>query len=369
MALLAALAAGLVAPAGAAGGNPHRPSPADASVEGLRVLLTNDDGVQPTTPTDPDTNVGLFELRKALCDAGADVVVVGPWVDRSGASMSITYGSASTRFVADRPTLAPAYADDCGGGDEPAVFGACVVPAGSAASCEGATSLTPADAVTLGVHVVQDVYGWVDGPDLIISGINRGGNDGMNVNISGTVGAATIGSSLGYPSIAMSASSSGTPRAYPDAAAWGVLFVGTLASNDLLPVDYVLNVNYPRVDREPVTRAVWTSVAQESPWGTTFSREGDALSFTSNYGPCSGPRCGDPAPGSDTVAYGSGSIAVSAVSVDRTLGATADSEGVRQLVAAGVFDTVARTADDCKNGGWRSFGYPNQGACVRAVPR
>lgn len=41
-------------------------------------------------------------------------------------------------------------------------------------------------------------------PDLILSGINHGSNAGINILYSGTVSAATEGTILGYPSIAVS---------------------------------------------------------------------------------------------------------------------------------------------------------------------
>ena len=41
-------------------------------------------------------------------------------------------------------------------------------------------------------------------PDLILSGINHGSNAGINIMYSGTVSAATEGTILGYPSIAVS---------------------------------------------------------------------------------------------------------------------------------------------------------------------
>ena len=59
---------------------------------------------------------------------------------------------------------------------------------------------TPTDAVLLGVNEVMK-----DGPpDLILSGINRGGNLGEDVTYSGTVAAAMEGALLGIPSIALS---------------------------------------------------------------------------------------------------------------------------------------------------------------------
>ncbi len=310
---------------------------APPSVAGLKVLLTNDDGVQPGGGAG-----GIFELRKALCAAGADVAVVAPWLDRSGAGTSITYGSDQTRFTLTTPELDAEYAGDCA--DAPSggpVWGACVVSVDDLTACAPtSTSLTPADSATLGIAAAAPfLLGWEAGPDLVISGINRGGNDGTNVNISGTLGAATVAASLGHSTMAINTSSSGNAaNNFRAAAEWAVTFVGTLAANDLLPVDYVINVNYPRTDREPITRAAWASVAQLSPFATGFKQnEGeDPLHFESTFAFCElGSKCGDPEEGSDSALYGSGVIAVSPVSVDRTVGAQADVEAVRALVESG----------------------------------
>lgn len=309
----------------------------------MRILITNDDGVQPGVDS-----VGLFELRAALCAAGADVVVVAPWQNMSGASASITYGSSQTRFTLTRPFIDSPYENDCS--ESPAlgaVWGACVTVVGAPAFCDATTpTLTPADAATLGATAaVQQLHGWPQGPELVLSGTNRGGNDGLNVNISGTLGAATIASSLGYPSIAFNASSSGDATANArGTATWAVGFVARLRQAALLPTGYVLSVNYPRVDKGPVTTAEWTTVAQSSGYATGFVRDGES-SFGSTYGPCvPGPSCGTPAPGTDSAAYSAGRIAVTPISVDRTLGlrttirTIADSLRVRILVQLGAFN-------------------------------
>jgi 5'-nucleotidase len=44
---------------------------------GLRVLLSNDDSMRAAKASHSD-GLGLYELRKALCGAGADVVVMAP---------------------------------------------------------------------------------------------------------------------------------------------------------------------------------------------------------------------------------------------------------------------------------------------------
>lgn len=58
---------------------------------------------------------------------------------------------------------------------------------------------TPADCVKLAHDKLM-----VRKPDLVVSGINHGSNAGINILYSGTVSAATEGTILGYPSIAVS---------------------------------------------------------------------------------------------------------------------------------------------------------------------
>src|SRR5579884_465950 len=58
---------------------------------------------------------------------------------------------------------------------------------------------TPADCVKLGVHAIMQ-----ERPDLVVSGINLGSNIGTSVIYSGTVSAATEGTILGIPSLAVS---------------------------------------------------------------------------------------------------------------------------------------------------------------------
>lgn len=58
---------------------------------------------------------------------------------------------------------------------------------------------TPADSVKLAHDQLMEQK-----PDLVVSGINHGSNAGVNILYSGTVSAATEGTILGYPSIAVS---------------------------------------------------------------------------------------------------------------------------------------------------------------------
>ena len=126
----------------------------------MRILLSNDDGY--FAP-------GLEHLAAALA-AHAEITVVAPERDRSGASNSLTL---------DRPLSV-----------RRAPNGFLFVNG------------TPTDCVHLAVTGLLDHL-----PDLVISGINLGANMGDDTIYSGTVAAATEGFLLGIPSIAISLAS------------------------------------------------------------------------------------------------------------------------------------------------------------------
>jgi 5'-nucleotidase len=123
----------------------------------MRILLSNDDGY--FAP-------GITVLAEALGNL-AQVTVVAPERDRSGASNSLTL---------DRPLSVRK-------------------------SANGFTFVngTPTDCVHLAVT------GLFEGlPDMVVSGINLGANMGDDTIYSGTVAAATEGYLLGIPSLAIS---------------------------------------------------------------------------------------------------------------------------------------------------------------------
>jgi 5'-nucleotidase len=126
----------------------------------MRILLSNDDGY--FAP-------GLAALAAALGEL-ADITVVAPERDRSGASNSLTL---------DRPLLLR-----------------------QAPSGFYYVNGTPTDCVHLAVTGMLDHL-----PDMVISGINHGANMGDDTIYSGTVAAATEGYLLGIPSIAVSLAS------------------------------------------------------------------------------------------------------------------------------------------------------------------
>lgn len=128
----------------------------------MRILLSNDDGYFA-----PGLEALYFALREL-----AEVTVVAPERDRSGASNSLTL---------DRPLTLR-----------------------KAANGFHFVNGTPTDCVHLAVTGMFDHL-----PDMVVSGINHGANMGDDTIYSGTVAAATEGYLLGVPSIAISLVSKG----------------------------------------------------------------------------------------------------------------------------------------------------------------
>lgn len=98
---------------------------------------------------------------------------------------------------------------------------------------------TPADAIKLGHDQLLDRK-----PDLVVSGINHGSNASINILYSGTVSAATEGTILGYPSIAVSCSDyeSDADLSGPKKAARKVI---KYVLDNGLPTGVTLNLNVP----------------------------------------------------------------------------------------------------------------------------
>jgi 5'-nucleotidase len=178
----------------------------------LRVLLTNDDGIDAE---------GLQALRRALV-ALPDVTlaVIAPDGNRSATARSITF--RRPLWVAEVP-----FDDGTVG-----------------YACDG----TPVDCVRLAS------LGLVEGfePDVIVSGINHGANLGDDITYSGSVAAALEGIVLGIPGIAVSQQSTrgemdfrlGRTFDFTAAAAFTAQVVDRL--DDLpLPEGTLLNVNVP----------------------------------------------------------------------------------------------------------------------------
>src|SRR5215204_4023321 len=136
----------------------------DMDMKKPQILLTNDDGIR---------SPGLWAAAKALSKLGY-VTVTAPREQSSGAGRSLP--NTSDGIIEEKRVQV--------NGQEWTVF-----------SIGG----TPAQTVLHGVYEVMKTK-----PDLVVSGINYGENVATGVTISGTVGAAMEGASLGIPSMAVS---------------------------------------------------------------------------------------------------------------------------------------------------------------------
>lgn len=123
----------------------------------MRILISNDDGY--FAP-------GIQALARELAKI-AEITVVAPESDRSGASNSLTL---------DRP-----------------------LQLRRAANGFYYVNGTPSDCVHLAVTGMLDLA-----PDMVVSGVNHGANMGDDTIYSGTVAAATEGYLLGLPALAVS---------------------------------------------------------------------------------------------------------------------------------------------------------------------
>ncbi|WP_252232675.1 5'/3'-nucleotidase SurE [Clostridium sp. ZBS15] len=106
---------------------------------------------------------------------------------------------------------------------------------------------TPADCTQAGISLLaKDI-------DLVISGINRGFNSGIDILYSGTVSAAIEGAIYDVPSIAISMDVDWNrdDEDYSKAANW-VSKVVNLAEKKYLKKNVVLNVNVPNINEEDI---------------------------------------------------------------------------------------------------------------------
>lgn len=164
----------------------------------MHILISNDDGYQAP---------GIEYLADALADI-ANITVVAPHFDRSGASNSLTLQT---------PIRATEVRNNWYRVDG-----------------------TPTDCVHLAVTGLLNQE-----PDMVVSGINAGANLGDDVIYSGTVAAAMEGRHLGAPAIAISINSF-HPQFLSTAAHVATHFVQQLAQQSLAN-DTILNINVPDV--------------------------------------------------------------------------------------------------------------------------
>jgi 5'-nucleotidase len=174
----------------------------------MRILLSNDDGY---------FSPGIECLARTLSSV-AEVTVVAPERDRSGASNSLTL---------DRP-----------------------LSLRQSANGFFYVNGTPTDCVHLAVTGMLDEL-----PDMVVSGINDGANMGDDTLYSGTVAAATEGYLLGVPSVAVSLCSKA--GVYYETAARVALEVVRMIRQKPLGEPVLLNVNVPDVPYD--TLGTWAA--------------------------------------------------------------------------------------------------------------
>ncbi len=104
---------------------------------------------------------------------------------------------------------------------------------------EWAVEGTPTDAMILALNKLLP-----EPPDLVVSGINRGGNMGENVYYSGTVGAAMEATINRVPAFAISVAHRGRNFEYADAARFARRLAEIILKEGL-PAGVMLNVNVP----------------------------------------------------------------------------------------------------------------------------
>ena len=168
----------------------------------IKILLTNDDGISAE---------GLNALYKQLKSLG-DVLIVAPDGQRSAISHAITLLNPirCKKLYKNRK-----------------LFGY-------------ALSGYPADCVKFAKNVLFENAL----PDLVVSGINLGPNEGCSVHYSGTVAGAREGALLGVPSIAVSLNAFSDPD-YSYAAKFTRKLAQKVLADANFPSGSFLNVNVP----------------------------------------------------------------------------------------------------------------------------
>ena len=236
----------------------------------MKILLTNDDGYRAP---------GILALYHEL-SRDHDVVLAAPDRERSAIGHGITLNQP----------LRVDEVDLNGGGRGFAVAG------------------TPADCVKLGLSQLCGSR-----PDLVISGINAGSNTGININYSGTAGAAREGALNRLPALAVSIQY-GTVMDFTGMAGFVGEHLTRMAGMDL-PPGVFLNLNGPGIPMGEVSGVRITRQADNNFSNTMDSREDPRGKPYFWYG---GITKVSPAPGTDEHALAQGCVSVTPIQCDMT---------------------------------------------------
>ena len=249
----------------------------------MRILLSNDDGIHAP---------GIQALAKALREF-ADVQVVAPDRNRSGASNSLTLESSLRTFT---------------------------YPNGDIAVQMG----TPTDCVFLGVNALMRPR-----PDVVVSGINAGPNLGDDVIYSGPVAAAREGRPLGLPALAVSLNGH---EHYETAAAVTCTLLRALA-REPLRTGRILNINVPDLPLEEIKGIRVTRCGSRHPADKVIPQDDPRGNTLYWIGP-PGEKL-DAGPDTDFAAVDEGYVSVTPLHVDLTAHSAQDVV-TRWLSSAGV---------------------------------
>ncbi len=236
----------------------------------MRILVANDDGINA-----PGLKV-LIKIARAL---SKDVWVVAPELEQSGASHSLTL----TEPLRIRKLTSRKFA----------VRG------------------TPTDCVMLALcHIVPGKR-----PDLLLSGVNRGGNLGEDVTYSGTIAAAMEGTLLGVPSIALS-----QVHLFGHKVKWATAEQhGPAVIDKLVKAGWnknvLINVNFPDVPHGAVTGMKVASQGRRDTVNLTIDDRIDARGVP-YYWLGFRPAVTNPNPDSDLGVVADGAIAVTPLQLD-----------------------------------------------------
>lgn len=187
-----------------------------------KILLTNDDGIY---------SRGIDSLAQVLKEL-ADVMVIAPEREMSGSGHSFTKRNPLRMEEVRRDGNFFGY------------------------SING----TPTDSVKLGLFQSKREIDWV------VSGINRGGNLGIDVFYSGTVAGALEGAIDGYPSVAFSLVPCVGERPanfrYQMAAQVAKELLAKFMGKEI-PSGVCLNVNIPNIKKDEIKGIAVTSQARQ----------------------------------------------------------------------------------------------------------
>jgi len=234
----------------------------------MNILVSNDDGYQAK---------GIRVLAAALAKI-AEISVVAPDRNRSGASNSLTLDSPIRAFSSD---------DGFVGVDG-----------------------TPTDCVHLAITGLLESE-----PDMVVSGINAGANMGDDVLYSGTVAAAMEGRFLGFPAIAVSLVCDQTPRYFETAARVTVELIERIHKHPI-SADTILNVNVPDLPYENLTGMEVTRLGhrhKSEPVIEMFDPRGNPVYWV---GPCGEEA--DAGKGTDFNAIKSAKVSITPIHTDLT---------------------------------------------------